>query len=49
MIDLAGKRVLATGGSPGIGAAIAVGLAESDADVAPTFQHAAERAQAVVT
>jgi 3-oxoacyl-[acyl-carrier protein] reductase len=48
MINLAGKRALVTGGSRGIGAAIALALAENGADVALTFQHAAERAQAVV-
>ncbi|MDI4235818.1 SDR family oxidoreductase [Bradyrhizobium sp. Arg237L] len=49
MISLAGKRALVTGGSRGIGAAIALVLAENGADVALTFQHATERAQAVVT
>nr|WP_267894173.1 SDR family oxidoreductase [Paraburkholderia caribensis] len=43
-----GKRALVTGGSRGIGAAIALALAENGADVALTFQHSADRAQAVV-
>jgi len=47
--SLAGKRALVTGGSRGIGAAIALALAENGADVALTFQHAAERAQSVVS
>ena len=49
MKSLAGKRALVTGGSRGIGAAIALALAENGADVALTFQHAAERAQSVVS
>ncbi|HEY1398980.1 SDR family NAD(P)-dependent oxidoreductase [Roseateles sp.] len=49
MKQLAGKRALVTGGSRGIGAAIAVALAEEGADVALTFQNSGERAQAVVT
>ena len=49
MMDLAGKRAFVTGGSLGIGAAIARALAERGADVALTFQHAAERAAEVVT
>lgn len=48
MIDLNGKRALVTGGSRGIGAAIALALAESGADVAFTYQHSAERAATVV-
>ena len=47
MIDLNGKRALVTGGSRGIGAAIALALAENGADVAFTYQHSAERAAAV--
>ena len=47
MIDLNGRRALVTGGSRGIGAAIAVALADNGADVAFTYQHAAEKAEAV--
>jgi len=49
MFNLIGKRALVTGGSRGIGAAIALALAENGADVALTFKHSTERAQAVVT
>lgn len=49
MTDLSGKRALVTGGSRGIGAAIALVLAESGADVAFTYQNSVERAEAVVT
>jgi NAD(P)-dependent dehydrogenase (short-subunit alcohol dehydrogenase family) len=49
MIDLKGKRALVTGGSRGIGAAIALALAENGADVAITYQNSAERANAVVS
>lgn len=48
MIDLNGKRALVTGGSRGIGAAIAQALAENGADVAITYQNAADKADAVV-
>ena len=48
MTVLSGKRALVTGGSRGIGAAIAIALAEQGADVAITFQSSAERAQSVV-
>lgn len=48
MIDLNGKRALVTGGSRGIGAAIALVLAENGADVAFTYQSAAEKANKVV-
>jgi 3-oxoacyl-[acyl-carrier protein] reductase len=47
MIDLRGKRALVTGGSRGIGAAIALALAENGANVAFTYQNSAEKAQAV--
>jgi NAD(P)-dependent dehydrogenase (short-subunit alcohol dehydrogenase family) len=46
MIDLKGKRALVTGGSRGIGAAIALVLAENGADVAFTYQNSTEKAQA---
>lgn len=47
MIDLNGKRALVTGGSRGIGAAIAIALAENGADVAFTYQRAADKAETV--
>lgn len=47
MIDLNGKRALVTGGSRGIGAAIALALAENGADVAFTYQRSAEKADTV--
>lgn len=49
MIDLKGKLALVTGGSRGIGAAIAQVLAENGADVAITYQNSAERADSVVS
>ena len=49
MIDLKGKRALVTGGSRGIGAAIAQVLAEHGVDVAITFQNSPERANSVVS
>ena len=49
MTNLAGKRALVTGASRGIGAAIALALAENGADVALTFQSSPGRAQDVVT
>jgi NAD(P)-dependent dehydrogenase (short-subunit alcohol dehydrogenase family) len=48
MNDLQGKRALVTGGSRGIGAAIALALADRGADVALTYQRSAERAADVV-
>lgn len=47
-MDLAGKAALVTGGSRGIGAAIALALAREGADVAITYVSAADKAQAVV-
>jgi 3-oxoacyl-[acyl-carrier protein] reductase len=49
MIDLKGKRALVTGGSRGIGAAIAQVLAENGADIAITYQNSVERADSVVS
>lgn len=49
MIDLKGRRALVTGGSRGIGAAIALALAENGADVAFTYQSSAEKAQSVAS
>jgi NAD(P)-dependent dehydrogenase (short-subunit alcohol dehydrogenase family) len=48
MNELNGKRALVTGGSRGIGAAIARALAEKGADVAITYERSGERAAAVV-
>ncbi|ASR08098.1 SDR family oxidoreductase [Rhizobium leguminosarum bv. viciae] len=48
MTELAGKRALVTGGSRGIGAAIALALAEKGADVAITYERSADRAAEVV-
>jgi 3-oxoacyl-[acyl-carrier protein] reductase len=47
MIDLNGKRALVTGASRGIGAAIALALAENGADVAFTYKRSAKEAEAV--
>ncbi len=49
MIDLNGKRALVTGGSRGIGAAIALALAENGADVAFTYQHSIGKAESEAT
>lgn len=48
MTALRGKRALVTGGSRGIGAAIAKRLASDGADVALTYERSADRAQVVV-
>ena len=47
MSRLSGKRALVTGGSRGIGAAIARQLAADGADVAITYEKSAERAEAL--
>ncbi|WBQ06639.1 SDR family NAD(P)-dependent oxidoreductase [Kribbella sp. CA-293567] len=48
MTEFAGKTALVTGGSRGIGAAVAVALAERGADVAITYNSSPEDAAAVV-
>ena len=48
MSELTGKRALVTGASRGIGAAIALALAENGADVAITYERSADRAAEVV-
>ncbi len=47
-LRLSGKRALVTGGSRGIGAAIALKLAEDGVAVAITYEKSADRAEAVV-
>jgi 3-oxoacyl-[acyl-carrier protein] reductase len=46
--SLAGRNAVVTGGSRGIGAAIAIGLAEAGADVVLTYRERHEEAQGVV-
>jgi 3-oxoacyl-[acyl-carrier protein] reductase len=46
--DMTGKAVLVTGGSRGIGAAVAVRLAAAGADVAVTYQQGSAQADKVV-
>jgi len=48
MNNLQGKRAIVTGASRGIGAAIAIELAQQGADVAITYERSTERAQEVV-
>lgn len=48
MTTLAGKRALVTGGSKGIGAGIALGLAQAGADVAVNYHRDADGAARVV-
>ena len=48
MLRLAGKRALVTGGSRGIGAAIALRLAQEGADVAVTYERSRDKAAEVV-
>ncbi len=46
-LGLAGKRALVTGAARGIGAAVALKLAEDGADVAITYEKSAEKAEAL--
>ena len=48
LTELTGKLALVTGGSRGIGAAAAVALAESGADVAITYRSSADEAAQIV-
>jgi NAD(P)-dependent dehydrogenase (short-subunit alcohol dehydrogenase family) len=47
-MSLTGKRALVTGGSRGIGAAIAQALAANGADVAITYQNSAKNAESII-
>ena len=47
-MDLAGKTAIVTGGSVGIGAAIAIKLAECGANVAINYRKHQEEAEAVI-
>lgn len=46
-LPLSGKRALVTGGARGIGAAIALKLAQDGADVAVTYEKSADKAEAL--
>jgi NAD(P)-dependent dehydrogenase (short-subunit alcohol dehydrogenase family) len=48
MSELTGKRALVTGGSRGIGAGIALALADKGADVAISYERSADRAAQIV-
>lgn len=48
MTELLGKRALVTGAARGIGAGIALALADKGADVAITYERSADRAAALV-
>src|SRR6266853_1699654 len=47
MKELAGKVCLITGGSRGIGRAIVTAMADAGADVAFTYQHSTDQAEAL--